>query len=454
MTRHRLRRALGALFGGAVLAAWGAAAVALAAAIDVPAEATFEAGAESVAVASVTLDAPGYVVIHEGASTAPGAVLGASTLMTPGAYGDVEVALDREIEDGEVLWAVLYTENNLNSTFDAGIDMSVTDTESGNPAVDGLVAFPMRMAQAPAVRIDVAGADAREGDRGVTVPAVTLDDPGYVVLYQGSESVFSSAILGRSAFLEAGAHEDVRIAASRALRGGETVWAVVHAEAGGDTTFRGEVDLPVTDDGNGNPALRGLVAFPVRVAAVPTQTDLPVVPDALLDAVPDDAPDEAGAPAAAMSLDPVIVVALSGVTSITVPVMTIEADGYLVVTAGSADGPADAVIGVSHLLRAGDLADVAVEVDRRLEGGEFVWLTVVRESTGDTTFDGLDVEAQDGPAVRVQVSSLAPGPAGTGGAGPLDAPPPSTATGLMALLAAVGVLLGGLAAGRALTRSG
>ncbi len=144
-TRRRVLGVAGALAAAAALAVPG---VLQAASLDVDAEATFEEGATTYTVGSVTLDEPGYVVIREGTATEPAAAIGASTLLTAGTHSDVAIDLDRAIEDGETLWVVAHEEANGNTTFDGpDTDTGVVDTTNGNldltGALSGLLGFPV-----------------------------------------------------------------------------------------------------------------------------------------------------------------------------------------------------------------------------------------------------------------------------------------------------------------------
>jgi hypothetical protein len=142
MKRLSIRSGIVALAAAAALAI---PAAAMAASIDVDEQATFEAGATTFTVASVTLDEAGYVVIHDGTATTPGAVLGASAYLEAGTYTDLAVSLDREIEDGEYLWPMLHVESGADTTFDVTVDVAEVDAINGNVALDLTVGFPVQL---------------------------------------------------------------------------------------------------------------------------------------------------------------------------------------------------------------------------------------------------------------------------------------------------------------------
>ena len=79
-----------------------------------------------ITVAMVKLEAPGYVVVHDGKGGTPGAVLGYSKLLEKGEGMDVVVGLAKSVADGEVLYAMLHLDN-ADGTFDAKADMPAKD---------------------------------------------------------------------------------------------------------------------------------------------------------------------------------------------------------------------------------------------------------------------------------------------------------------------------------------
>ena len=84
-------------------------------------------------VARVVLEKPGYVMIHEDASGAPGAIIGTSALLPVGESSDTVVTLKRASKDGEVLYAMLHTDDG-DGKFNVTVDVPLTDS-SGNVVV-------------------------------------------------------------------------------------------------------------------------------------------------------------------------------------------------------------------------------------------------------------------------------------------------------------------------------
>jgi hypothetical protein len=86
----------------------------------------FSAG-DSVTVEYVLLDRKGYVVIHGQVDGKPGEVLGYSELLDSGESENVVVELEREIEDGEIVFAFLHGDDGDGEFNFPGKDIPVTD---------------------------------------------------------------------------------------------------------------------------------------------------------------------------------------------------------------------------------------------------------------------------------------------------------------------------------------
>lgn len=131
MIRHHRKTAIGA-FVALVLAI--VPSVALASSVTLDSDITVGANAKtSFTVPSAVLDASGYLVIHEGTATTPGAAIGASALLEAGTHAAVKIDLDRPIASGEYLWVMMHVESNANTSFDgATVDIAAVDATNGN----------------------------------------------------------------------------------------------------------------------------------------------------------------------------------------------------------------------------------------------------------------------------------------------------------------------------------
>lgn len=97
---------------------------------DAVAVTDYSAG-ELVTVDSVVLSKPGYVVVHMEADGAPGAVIGNSVYLPSGQSSNVVVPLSRTSTGGEVLYAMLHTDNGDGVYAFPGDDLPTKD-EGGN----------------------------------------------------------------------------------------------------------------------------------------------------------------------------------------------------------------------------------------------------------------------------------------------------------------------------------
>lgn len=85
---------------------------------------------DSVNIGLVDIQDGGYVVIHEADNGVPGAIVGASVLLSSGEKQNVEVNVSRELDEGEEFIAMLHNDNG-DGTFNAADDAPVQD-ENGN----------------------------------------------------------------------------------------------------------------------------------------------------------------------------------------------------------------------------------------------------------------------------------------------------------------------------------
>lgn len=78
----------------------------------------------------------------------------------------------------------------------------------------------------------------------VMVAQVYLAAPGYVVIHEDAQGS-AGAILGSSALLKAGENRDIAVTLNRPSKDGEKLWAMLHAEKDGNTSFSAVSDTPV-----------------------------------------------------------------------------------------------------------------------------------------------------------------------------------------------------------------
>lgn len=80
----------------------------------------------SVVVTQSVFENGGYIVVHEDASGAPGAIVGNSEYLKSGGHSDVKISVSRSVENGERLYAMLHTDNG-DQEFDPQEDEPITD---------------------------------------------------------------------------------------------------------------------------------------------------------------------------------------------------------------------------------------------------------------------------------------------------------------------------------------
>ncbi|MBI2064201.1 MAG: hypothetical protein HYT66_00615 [Candidatus Yanofskybacteria bacterium] len=87
----------------------------------------------TVSVAVVRLEKPGFAVVHEDVNEVPGGILGASALIAPGeTKNSLPVTLSRSTLDGETIYVMLHFDNG-DGIFDATKDKPVVDPVTNEP---------------------------------------------------------------------------------------------------------------------------------------------------------------------------------------------------------------------------------------------------------------------------------------------------------------------------------
>lgn len=105
-------------------------------------------GASQITVAAAGHTQDFYIVVHEGDASKFGADIGNTVLMKAGNYTNVTVPLKRAVKDGEVLWPMLHTDDNLNGSYDGpATDKPVSDATAGNSATGNVVTFSLTVTE-------------------------------------------------------------------------------------------------------------------------------------------------------------------------------------------------------------------------------------------------------------------------------------------------------------------
>jgi hypothetical protein len=206
---------------------------------------------EMVTVDSVSYGQAGFVVIHEADGDSFGNVIGSSELLEgQDSYEDVEIMLDRAVEDGETLYAMLHMDDGNGEYDDASTDAPVE--ANGEVVLD---TFTVDLPSVSASDVSLNGAD---GDLStvVTVDEVVSSGAGWLVVHENGCSDFGGVI--GHASVDAGLNEDVSVELEQpaAAQGQNTDrCAMLHTDDGNGTYdfdgSEGSADGPVADaDGN------------------------------------------------------------------------------------------------------------------------------------------------------------------------------------------------------------
>ncbi|MFB6112482.1 MAG: hypothetical protein ABEJ58_00095 [Halodesulfurarchaeum sp.] len=172
------------------------------------------------------------------------------------------------------------------------------------------------------------------GGTTVTIPAVTLDGTGWVVVHPEAQGGGpAGAVMLARKRLEAGSYQDLSLEMDRVLVDGATVYAMLHYDdpKDGEFTFPAAGDPPVTT--NGSPIVK-----PFRVSASGTVTPSLSVTDQMTDG-----------------------------STLRVPSVLIDEPGWVVVhPAADGGGPTGSVTVAQRHLKPGRYADLRLELTKSL----------------------------------------------------------------------------------------
>ena len=201
-------------------------------------------------IASVTAAADGYIVIHEADENGDLVVEPAIgfAAVSQGENSNVRVTLNRDAVDGETLFAMLHTEDNDNTTYDGpGTDAPVLDADDNVIAPSFTVTVP---AEGPTPSVTANDQTlARDAANLVNIAEVVAAADGYIVIHEADENgdLVVEPAIGFAA-VTTGTNTDVEVTLTRDAVEGETLFAMLHTEDGGNETYDGPAeDAPVLD---------------------------------------------------------------------------------------------------------------------------------------------------------------------------------------------------------------
>jgi hypothetical protein len=223
-----------------------------------------------VIVTQVKSASAGWVVIHEANGSTFGDAIG-HVAVPSGTSTNVAVTLDREIVDGETLYAVLHDDLGQAGAFEfPGSD--VPATQGGQVIKDSFVVHLQGTVQ-PSI---VANAQTLNSlSTQVLVASAVSDGPGWATIHEQTGGTVGADI--GHALLSSGTNQNITVTLNRPAIDGEMLYAMLHTDLGtvGTYEFPG-VDAPVSVSGDivmtpfvvtvpsGTPAIR------LRVSSVGT----------------------------------------------------------------------------------------------------------------------------------------------------------------------------------------
>lgn len=310
----------------------------------------------------------GWVVIHRdngsGAPMVPD-IISVPKQVSAGESSDVTVELKDgiELQDGEVLWAMLHTDDGQIGVYEFdgsnGLDMPVTNM-SGAIVMDS---FKVSVMGEPTGSLSVDNQVLLSNK--ITVNSITVDQAGWVVVHadNGEGAPVVPDIISEPVFLEAGTHENVEITLNEDanISAGDMLWVMLHTDTGTvmEYEFDGSngLDSPILDE-NGAPVMKS-----IEVTAISTMGTLSVSDQIL--------------------------------TNNTVVVGSVELaeSGWVVIHADSGDGPVvPGIISKPVYLEAGSYTDVEVPLkdDANVQTGDMLYV-MLHNDTGtemEYEFDG------------------------------------------------------------------
>lgn len=213
-----------------------------------------------VVVEQVVSNALGFIVIHEDDAGGFGPAIGHAAV-SGGSNPDVEVTLDRAVRTGERLYAMLHVDDGTLGTYEFDGNNGL-DAPASNLAGE-IVAPPFTVSFEPRVLVQDQPVDPLDE---VVISQARLDGPGWLVVH--ADNAGPAEVLGQSP-LQHGDNDDVRVALSRAVISGETLYAMLHTDDGiiGTYEFDGSngLDGPIMDSLGNTVAPPFVVSFDAAV---------------------------------------------------------------------------------------------------------------------------------------------------------------------------------------------
>jgi len=321
-----------------------------------------------VSVESVTLPAPGFVVLYSDNAGSPGEVIGATQIISAGVVANVPVSFFVPIEGDVVIHAQIHVDMDRDEAFtyeppDAFID--VPATLANGEVAEVAASITLLPPIAPAA---VTFAEQRTAGDVVEVLLAELPSAGFVVI---REDDFGEAgrILGISDLLPAGLSADVAVTLDKTIGISAVLFASIYIDRDGDgllTLQEGSLDQIA----QGADGLEATIGVPILV--------VPLSPVQLT------ASDQESEGA-------------DVVATVVVP-----APAFLVLRSDDGGAPGE-ILAISSLLELGTTG-ITLTLDLPIEADTTLWLTVYIDFDGDGIYDDTDPVGISGDGTTAETS--------------------------------------------------
>jgi hypothetical protein len=322
----------------------------------------------SLVVDSVSLPAPGFIVVREDDGGSPGAVMGVSELLPAGIAESVPVPFFVPIAQAMTVHATIQIDMDSDGVFSYEppdfID-TIATVSSGEPA-GATAALTLLAPLGPA---GVSFEDQTSDGTSVTVASVTLPAPGFVAIQTDADGA-AGDILAVSDLLPAGVTADLAFALDPRIELDADLHAVAYVDRDEDGVFdpiQGADAVGVRADGG----LADQVAAITVILRGPTAIDV----------------SDQESPGDTVVIDS----------------LELPAPGFVEILSDQAGAPGSR-LGVSPLRQAGDLSDIEVTLDTALTRNATVWVRVWVDFDGSGVLSDGDLRALDDGGDPIEVS--------------------------------------------------
>lgn len=323
-----------------------------------------------ITVESITLDQPGWVVVHAddgGAPVVPD-IISEPVYLEAGTHENVEINLneDANVSTGDMLWVMLHTDTgtDMEYEFDGANGLDSPITEDGAPVMTSIEVLGTSTMGTFAV------SDQTLTNNTVTVSSVELSEGGWVVVHadDGTGAPKVPEIISEPVYLEAGSYENVEVPlkedANVAM--GDMLFVMLHNDTGTEMEYEFDgssgLDTPILNM-DGSIAVKGFEVSAVESMAL--TGSLAIDDKSLSD------------------------------NTITVSSITLASDGWVVVHADDGGAPmVPDIISEPVYLEAGTTEDVTITFkdDANVSAGDTVWVMLHNDTgaKGVYEFDGMN----------------------------------------------------------------